>query len=175
MHRFSLLLALLLVAPAEFGQTSSTDSQALQTLLSEVRQLRRELQANNATTQRTQILFFRLQTQQAAVARVSQRVDDARAKLTETQAARSKIETEAKEVHDSLEHTDNPTERQILEDMATYDKRRLEELAEEEQQMQAKQSEVEGQLRLEESKLNELQVHLDELEKGLQKSNPQPE
>jgi len=41
--------------------------------------------------------------------------------------------------------------------------------------MQAKQSEVEGQLRLEESKLNELQVHLDELEKGLQKSNPQPE
>jgi len=175
MHRFSLLLALLLAAPAAFGQTSSTDSQTLQALLSEVRQLRRELQASNATTQRTQILFFRLQTQQAAVARVSQRVDDARAKLTETQTALSKMETEAKGVHDSLEHTDNPMERKLLEDVATYDKRRLEELGEEEQQRQARQSEVEDQLRVEESKLNELQVRLDELEKGLQKSNRQPD
>jgi DNA repair exonuclease SbcCD ATPase subunit len=171
MYRFS-LLAVLLAAPAAFGQTSSTDSQTLQALLSEVRQLRQELETYSATTQRTQILFFRLQSQQAATARASGRADDARTKLSETQTARNKAETEAKGVHDSLEHTDNPVERKNLEDMAAYYKHRLGELADEEQQRQSKQIETEDQLRLEQAKLSDLQARLDELERALQKSNP---
>jgi hypothetical protein len=171
MYRFS-FLAVLLVAPAAFGQTSSTDSQTLQALLSEVRQLRQELETYSATAQRTQILFFRLQNQQAATTRASERVDDARTKLTETQTARKKMEIEAKGVHDKLESNENAPERKDLEAMETYYKRRLEELAEEEQQRQTKQIEAEDQLRIEQAKLSDLQARLDDLDKALQKSSP---
>lgn len=173
MYRFS-LLALLLVVPTAFGQSSTTDSQTLQALLSEVRQLRQELETYSATTQRTQILFFRLQSQQAIVARASQRADDARAKLVETQTTRKKAEVEAKGIQDQLERTDNALDRKSLEGMSRYYKRRFEELSEEEQQRQAKQIEVEEQLRLEQAKLNDLQARLDELDNVLQKSSPRP-
>ena len=170
MRRSLFLLGFLLVASTALGQTPSTDSQTLQALLTEVRQLRQELQTNSAAGQRTQILFFRLQTQETAVARVSQRVDDARAKLAETQATRKNLEGEAKRAQDTLEHTDNAVERKSLEDMVRYLKRRSEALGEEEQQRQAKQIEVEDLLRIEQAKLNDFQARLDELDKTLQKS-----
>jgi len=134
MHRFSLLLGALLAAPAAFGQASLTDSQTLQALLSEVRQLRQELQTNSANELRTQILFFRLQSQQTAVARASQRAEDARTKLAETQTTRKKAEAEAKDIQDRLEHIENMADRKEFEGMNRYYKDRLEELAAEEQQ-----------------------------------------
>jgi len=140
----------------------------LQALLAEVRQVRQELRTNSAAVQRTQILFFRIQTQETAVTRLSQRLDDARARLTETQTARKNLEGEAKRVQDNLEHTDNPVERKSLEDMVRYLKRRAIEAGEEEQQRQAKQIEAEDQLRVEQAKLNDLQTRLDDLDKTLQ-------
>ncbi|MGH9676877.1 MAG: hypothetical protein ACRD36_07225, partial [Candidatus Acidiferrum sp.] len=158
-----------------FGQSPSTDSQTLQALLSEVRQLRQELQTRSAAAERIQILFFHIQTQQAAVARASQRADDARTKLTETQTARKKVETEAKDVHDRLDQTDQTNvaaNQKDLETMASYYKQRLQELSDEEQQRQAKQIEADDQLRLEQAKLDDLQSRLDEIDKALQKSSP---
>jgi hypothetical protein len=170
MQRSSLLLGFLLVASPAFGQTPSTDSQTLQGLLAEVRQLRQELQIHSVAAQRTQILFFRLQSQQVAVARALQRVDDGRTKLAETQTTRKNVEAEAKRIHDALDHAENAVDRKSLEDMVPYYKRRSAEISEEEQQRQAKQIEVEEQLRVEEAKLNDLQTRLDELDKALQKS-----
>jgi len=60
-----------------FGQTTPGDSQTLQALLSEVRQLRQDLQTTTIAAQRAQILLYRLQGQEAAVARASQRIDEA--------------------------------------------------------------------------------------------------
>lgn len=174
MHCSSLFLGFLLVVPAAFGQTSSTDSQTLQALLGEVRQLRQELQSYSTAAQRTQILFFRIQTQQATAARASQRAEDARARLAETQNARKKADAEAKDVHDQLEHTDNAAQRKELEGMASYYKGRLQEFSEEEQQRQSKQIEADEQLRIEQAKLDDLNAQLDELDKALQKSMPGP-
>lgn len=172
MSRASLLLGLLLVAPAAFGQTSPNDSQTLQALLSEVRQLRQQLQTLNAASQRTQILFFRIQTQQTLVERASQRAEDARAMLADTQSARKKSEAQAKDVQDSLERTDNAAQKREFEGMAAYYKGRIGELADQEQQRLTKQSEAEEQLRLEQAKLDELDAQLDELDKALQKTPP---
>lgn len=174
MYRLSLLIGFLLVAPASFAQASSTDSQTLQALLSEVRQLRQQLQTVSAASQRTQILFFRIQTQQTLVDRASQRAEDARARLAETQAARKKSEAQAKDVEDSLEHSDNAAQKKEFEGMAAYYKGRLGELADEEQQRQAKQSEADEQLRVEQGKLDDLQARLDELDQLLQKVAPKP-
>ena len=172
MRRTSFLLGFLLVASTASGQTlPTTDSQTLQALLAEVHQLRQELRTGSAVAQKTQILFFRIQTQETAVARLLQRADDARTKLVETQTTRKNFEGEAKRAQDSLEHTDNAAERKSLEDMVRYLKRRSLEAAEDEQQRQAKQIEAEEQLRIEQAKLNDLQTRLDELEKALQESH----
>jgi chromosome segregation ATPase len=173
MHRTLLLLGALWLTPAALAQSPSTDS-TLQALLNEVRLLRQQLEAHNAAGQRTQILFFRIQTQQAAVTRASQRVDDARGKLADTQEARRKLEGEAKAVQDNLEHADNPADRKNFENMISYFKRHSEELNEEEQQRQAKVSEAEEQLRAERAKLDDLDARLDELERELQHSLVRP-
>lgn len=170
MHRPSLLLGLLLVAPRAFAQAPPSDSQTLQALLVEVRQLRQDLQTHSADAYRMQILFFRIQTQQSVVARVAQRADDARAELAETQAARKKAEGNANDIKDQLEHTDNPAQQKDLEGMGRYYKQRLQELNEEEEQRQSKQIEAEEQLRIEQAKLDDFQSRLDEIDKVLQKS-----
>ena len=65
------VLAVLLFATASFGQTTAADAQTLQALLSEVRLLRQDLQTTTISAQRAQILIYRLQGQEAAVARGS--------------------------------------------------------------------------------------------------------
>jgi DNA repair exonuclease SbcCD ATPase subunit len=106
MHRSSFfLLGFLLISTAAFGQTSSTDSQTLQALLAEVRQLRQDLQNITVAAQRAQILVYRLQLQQAAVARASQRLDDARSKLEAAQANRKKVAAEIKKYEEMLRET----------------------------------------------------------------------
>ena len=72
-----LLLAGLLFATTCFGQSAPGDCQTLQALLSEVRQLRQELRTTTIAAQRSQILIYRLQGQEASVARASQRLDEA--------------------------------------------------------------------------------------------------
>src|SRR5437016_14640118 len=90
MHRSCLLiLVLLLIAAPVFGQSASTDSQTLQALLVEVRQLRHDLQTTTIAAQRAQILLYRLQGQEAAVTRASQKGDDRRAKTTEMRSNRA--------------------------------------------------------------------------------------
>jgi hypothetical protein len=172
MYRYALLFCSFLAVPTAFGQTQTTDSQTLQALLAEVRQLRREMQANAATAQRMQILFFRLQRQEGVVTRMSQRVDEARASLAETQTSRKNMEAEAKRAQDSLERVQNAADRKNQEDMIHYLKRRSEALGEEEQQRQAKETEAEDQLRIEQGKLSDLQVRLEELEKLVQETHP---
>src|SRR5881396_1039827 len=81
----------LLISAPVFGQSTATDSQTLQALLAEVRQLHHDLQTTTVAAQRAQILLYRLQGQEVIVARASQRLDDARAKLAEIQSNRTKL------------------------------------------------------------------------------------
>jgi chromosome segregation ATPase len=176
MHRSCLLIPLLLLLAAPvFGQSASTDSQTLQALLAEVRQLRHDLQNTTIAAQRAQILLYRLQGQEAAVVRASQRVDDARARLTETQANRAKQTSDIKQHEDFVSHTENsPADRkQVEEEVLPQLKARLTPLENEEQQRQTREIEAADQLRAERAKLGELQEQLDRLEKILQSSSQQ--
>ena len=86
MNRRSSLLTFgfLLFSTDCFGQSAPGDSQTLQALLSEVRQLRQELRTTTIAAQRSQILIYRLQGQEASVGRASQRREEAREKLART-------------------------------------------------------------------------------------------
>jgi len=166
-----LILGLLLIATPVLGQSASTDSQTLQALLSEVRQLRHDLQTTTLAAQRAQILLYRLQGQEAIVARASQRLDDARARLTEIQAARVRLTSDIKQHEDFISHAENsPGERKQIEDLLPRLKANLASLENDEQQKQTRQMEAEDQLRLERAKLSGLQDQLDRLEKILESS-----
>ena len=172
MHRFwFLLLGVLLTSPATFGQTSTTDAQTLQALLAEVRQLRQDLRAATATSQRVQIILHRLQGQEAAVARMERRVDDVRSSLTQVQFEMKRLAAEIKLREDTQSNTQNPAERRDVEEVLSRNKVELESLKSTEQQLQTRQSEAEQDLRNEQAKLTALQGQLDILDKSLESPN----
>ena len=169
-----LILGLLLIATPVLGQSASTDSQTLQALLTEVRQLRHDLQTTTIGAQRAQTLLYRLQGQEVIVARASQRLDDTRARLAETQSNRTNLTSDIKQDEDFVSHSENPpAERKQIEDWLPRLKAKLASPENEEQQRQIRETEAEDQLRAERAKLSELQDHLDRLEKILESSSQQ--
>ena len=166
-----LVLSLLLISPAAFSQTSSTDSQTLQALLTEVRQLRQDLRTTTVAAQRVQILLHRLQGQEASVARVQRRVDEAQSNLAQQQFELKRLTSEIKLREDMQSNTQNPAERKDLEELLPRLKAELESQKNAEQQWQTKQVDAEQDLRTEQAKLNVLQDQLDRLDKSLENPN----
>ena len=166
-----LVLALLLISPTAFAQTSSTDSQTLQALRAEVRQLRQDLRTNTVAAQRVQILVYRLQIQEGAVARAQRRVDEARSTLSQTLTEVKMIASAIKQTEDKISNAQSPVERKRQEDLLAKFKADLESQENSQQQSQTRESEAEQDLRTEQAKLNALQDQLDRLDKSLETSN----
>jgi DNA repair exonuclease SbcCD ATPase subunit len=174
-HSSLFVLTFLLSSTACFGQTAPGDSQTLQALLSEVRQLRQDLQTTTIAGQRAQILIYRLQAQEAAVARASQRLDEARDKLSKIRNQRNQMVTLIKQNEDLMRNTDNPpTQRKESEERLAQFKTRLELLENEEQQPQTREIEAQQQLRAEEVRLSDLRDQLDRLDKALENASRRP-
>jgi len=164
------VLSLLLFPTACLAQTTPNDSQTLQSLLLEVRQLRQDLQTTTIAGQRAQILIYRVQGQEAAVARASQRLDEFREKLARIQDERKHVAADVKRFEDSLSSSENPpTQRKEIEQgMLPQLKTRLESLENQEQQLQTREIEAEQQLRAEEVRLSDLRDQMDRLDKTLE-------
>ncbi len=163
--------ALVLISPAAFGQTSSTDSQTLQALLTEVRQLRQELRTTTVAAQREHILLYRLQVQEAVVTRLQQRVDEVQSALSQQQFELKRLASEIKSTEDAQSNNQNPAERKDLEQTLPMLKEKLESSRAAELQLQAKEAEAERELRSEQAKLTALQDQLDRLDKSLVNSS----
>jgi chromosome segregation ATPase len=144
----------------------------MQALVAEVRQLRKDLQTTNGYALKAQILLYRLQIQEATVARVSQRLSDERSRLAQTQDHRRRLAATVKENEGLLDNTDiSPASRKEAQDVVSRLKPELESLTAEEQQRQTAELEAEEQLRNEQAKLSGLEDRVDRLEKELD-SNP---
>ena len=175
MYRSWLLaLAFLFSSPANFGQTASTDSQTLQALLAEVRQLRMDLQTISVASQRVQIILYRLQLQEAAVARAQGRLDGTHTKLSEAQAGVRHFTSENERVQSALNDSKNPADRNEFEAMLTRLKGELESQKSLEQEWATKDAEATQELRSEEAKLSALQDQFDQLDKILEQSSRPP-
>ena len=167
-----LVLGLLLFSASAFGQANPSDSQNLQAVLAELRQLRQDFETTTVATQRIQILLYRLQAQEAAVARASRRLDDADAELARIAADRARLVSDIKQHEDFVRQTENPpAERKNVEEVLPQLKARLEASQNQEQMAQAKQADYREQLRLEQAKLDDLQANLERLEKSLAQAN----
>jgi chromosome segregation ATPase len=177
MNRTSLfVLGFLVFSTSCFGQTTPGDSQTLQALLTEIRLLRQDLRTTTVAAQRSQILIYRLQGQEAAVARASQRLDEAREKLVRIQDERKHVAAEVKRTEDFVSNTENPaTQRKELENRLSELKARLETLESDEQQYQSREIEAQQQLRAEEVRLSDLRDELDRLDKTLENTSRRPD
>ena len=108
MFRLSFLpLVLLLVSSPALGQTTSKDSQTLQALLTEVRQLRQDLEATALVTHKLQILLYRLQTQNTTVARLWRSVEEAHADVNQMEDERTKLAADIKQHEEFISNTAN--------------------------------------------------------------------
>jgi arginine/lysine/ornithine decarboxylase len=165
------LCSLFLAAPG-LGQSTASESQGMQALVIEVRQLRKDLQTNNAYALKAQILLYRLQVQEATVARVSQHLNELRSQLDQTQGHRRDIAAFLKHQEEALDKNElSPEVRNQVQSEISAKKSELESLAAEEQQRQSAEMEAEQQLRTEQAKLSGLEDRVDRLEKELD-SNP---
>ena len=160
--------ALLIVTAAQTAaQTASPDIQALQALVTEIHQLRLDLQATTIATQRVQIVLYRLQMQTTLVTRAASRLDDARSSLGNHQSEKKNLSARVLQVEESLKSTQNPAERKTMEDGLAQMKPAVERMAADEQRLQSREIDADTQFRAEQAKLADLQDQLDRLDKLL--------
>jgi len=170
-HSLLFVFCFLRLSASGLGQSTTSESQGIQALVAEVRQLRKDLQTTNGNALKAQILLYRLQAQEAAVARVSGHLNDVRARLAETQERRRAVTASLKrneEFIDNARTTEiSPADRKQVQSEISRLKAELESLAAEEQQRQSAEMEAEEQLRTEQAKLSGLEDRMDRLEKEL--------
>ena len=158
------------ISSATLGQSASSDNQTLQAILTEVRALRQDLRVSQARTQNSQILLYRLQIEQASVARSSEHLDDARSKLVAMQGHEKAAATALKRLEDELTSEQNLQQQKLLQDRINPIKSDLESDRDTEQEYRAQEIQAEQQLRAEQDKLTALEARLDELTRSLEKS-----
>src|SRR5262245_871002 len=146
----------------------SSDSSTLQAVLEELRQLRRDLYGMTLVAQRVQILLYRIQLQDDAMKKASQRYDQTNAKLRDAERNRSEAANGLKMAEEKLVSLQNPNERGQLEEVVREMKRRVEMWSHEESSYRAAETAAAGDLRAEQAKLAELQQRLDLLEQQLE-------
>jgi hypothetical protein len=175
MRRKVLLTFLCFAIPGSaMGQAIPSDSQTLKSLLSEVRELHKELRSSLAKMQKAQILLIRWQTQQSAVEHASQRLDDARTKLAGEQDHQRHIALDSKRVEDELSAEQIPAQQKVLQDQADRIKADFETSTKMVDQDQQAQIDCEQKLRNEQDKLDALDAELDDIVKSMGGADGQP-
>ncbi len=167
---FSIVI-LIAISAAAFAQAAPTDSQTLQALLAEVRQLRSDLQTSNAMAARAQVALYRLQRQDEAVARAAQRLGEARSNVARLETDRNNKALEIQQGRAATGHSDNPNARQGFEETVLPRlKSQLEMLQKQEQQARAEETEAQRQLQDEQTKLAGLNDLLDRYNTALEEA-----
>ena len=144
-------------------------------LLAEVRQLRHDLQTTTIASQKAQILVHRVDAEESVVRVMQERVDTAQHALDLIRFDRKNRTDRIKQIEDQKSSNESPaSEQKGIDDALTQMKAMKETLANQEQEAQAKLTDAEEQLRLEQGKLSGLEDQLDQLEKSLENLNRSP-
>jgi chromosome segregation ATPase len=164
MKRIFLLLCLGMTVRA---QNVSSDPQTLQTLLTEVHQLRLALERSTQIAPRIQIAVERLKLQQEQVARTTRQLDDLRQDIDRRRSDLPKIQQRLEATAAESDQATDPGKRRELDEVAKMLKLEIEQAEKSIQQMQAREGEFASQLQSEQSRLTELNDRLDQIERAL--------
>src|SRR5712692_9571580 len=164
MKRIFLLLGFGFSAMAQNG---SSDPQTLQTLLTEVHQLRLALERSTQIAPRIQIAVERLKLQQEQVARVARQLDDLRRELDRNRESQPKIQQRLEQVSSAAAETADPQQRKDFDVVVKEVKLQSEQAEKSLQQLQVREGELASQLQSEQARLTELNDRLDQMERAL--------
>ena len=160
------LLLLLTVAIAT-AQAPPTDPQVTQALLSEVRQLRSDLQSAAATIQRVQIAMYRLQSEASVLDRATQRLEQARGACAQAGEQRKIAADQIASVEERARDSRNPSNQQASQNTLADLNKTQEMFAQQEQECQIERGSAENQLKLEQAKMSDLEAQLEKLDRIL--------
>lgn len=156
---------LLAFVTAAFGQ--SPDTVLTQTLITEIRALRQDIEATTIASQRVQIALYRLQSQTALMAGAQQRLDAARQRVLEVQTNRRHMTDELAGMEERSRNFPDGPQKKEFEAQLPRIKAEIEGLAVEESQRRSAEVDAETQFRAAQGRLAETQALLDQLDKAL--------
>jgi chromosome segregation ATPase len=162
-----LLLSLCFFSPSSPGQSTEPQTRTMEAVLSEIRQLRQDLQTAAMATRKAQIVIYRLHVQAGMVERATERLENVKNELTQLESQKNYLVDQIKQFEETKDHTETEQQRKQYEGFITRFKANLESSAPREQELQAKQIELEADLRTEQAKWDRLQSELDRLENSL--------
>lgn len=151
------------------SNSAANDSQTLQALLREMRELRQDLRTTTVASERAQILLTRLQAQQQAVTAAQKEVDGVRNQQNQAENRHTNIERQIQYYsdQDTEDATPDPARRQSLEQEIKRMKEALQEAETQRDSLQANEMRAKDELQVEQSKLAALQSELDEIDRAL--------
>ena len=157
-----------------FGTASAQaqDGQTLQSLLSEVHQLRMALQRGNLSAYRAQIAVERMRLQQDQVLTIRRELEATRTQLLNSKHFHGEMEDRLKDMVNQVNQEPDPSRRSMLERQYRDAKRNFDTQTQWESDMHEKETQLASQQTLEQSKLAELGDRLDALERELETQQP---
>lgn len=157
------VLALSVTMPA-FSQASQSDSQTIQAILSELRDIHNDMRL----TAISQILLTELQTQQTVVNAATERTNRARLDLSNLQADEKHVSAALAASQDKLTNASDTTQTKALSEAVDQFKSELTALKAREEGLGTNLQTAESQLRSAQDTLDDIQRRLDETVKKLQ-------
>jgi len=178
---------------ASFGRSQTTtnnpakaaqgeNEQTMQALLYEVRQLRLAIQRSNLSSYQAQVIIERMRSQQLSVDRLTDRLRETRDQIfnwkIRTALEQSELQDRLKGWEDRLSEPVDDSTRHAREADLAITKKKLGLMAQEEAWMREKESQLAGQLQIEQARLAELNEQLETLRRELETppaENKQPQ
>jgi len=151
-------------------QTPASDTQThtMEAVLSEIRQLRQDLQAAAVATRKAQIVIYRLHVQQNAVEQATSRLDNVKMEIAQIENQKRYQTEQIKRFKEMKERAENEEQKQQLEGNIAAFESNLQDWEPRQQELQTQQIELEADLRTEQAKLARLDEELDRLENALE-------
>jgi hypothetical protein len=147
---------------------SSADAQVLQSLLTEVRELRIALQRSNLTTFRTQVALERMRLQIERVQKSRESLDRTREELANEKSSRQSIADRMKELESQISAERDELKRGQLNADQIELKNALNQAGFREEQQREKENRLSAELQDEQTKLDEMNNKLEAMERKLE-------
>ena len=163
------MLSFLLCFPA-FSQNTEAERPTMETLLSEIRQLRHDLQTAAIAARRAQIVIYRLHEQTQAVDRASEIFENSKTALAQMQEQKEYQAAQIKRFEEMEDQAENEQQRAQFESTIARFKDQLEAWEQQEQDLRLKVSAQEADLRDEKAKQERLEQQLDQLDHDLEET-----
>jgi hypothetical protein len=163
-----LVLGLLFFCPAAPSQTTTREAVGMGDLLAEIRHLRQDLQTAANAARKAQIVIYRVHTQQAVVARSTERLENTKAALDQLQAQKKYEVAQIQRWEGLKDRTQNDQERKQFEDTLSELRAQMETWGTQEQELQTQQIALEQDLRIQQAKMDRLLDELERLDNSLE-------